>query len=78
MNFTATKEWKELPFKIITIIVPTFPGVRITASDTTPSGETGIKYIGQSVEKYSEKKLWVKIPAEASQSELILTIENFI
>lgn len=78
MKFEITKDWKELPYKIITIKAPSIPGIRITASDVQPTGEVGIIYSGQEVQKFSEQKLWIKIPESQKIEKVVVEIENFI
>ncbi|MGL4934618.1 MAG: hypothetical protein ACRC51_04015 [Cetobacterium sp.] len=77
MEFQVTKEWQELPFKMITIVVPIFPGMRIVASDEKPTSK-GILYTGKVQSFYSEKKLWIKLQEESKQDVAYVEVENFI
>lgn len=78
MKFEITKAWKELPYTICTIVVPSIPGIIVCSSDAQPTAEDGIRYSGQVVPFYSEQKLWVKIPNSQKQDSTVVTIENFI
>lgn len=78
MDFTVTKTWKELPYKIVTIIAPSIPGVRVCASENMPNAETGILYSGKEVSRYSEQKLWIKLPDYSSADTLTIEIQNFM
>lgn len=78
MIFEVTKQWKELPYRICTIVIPSIPGLLICSSDIQPTGESGIRYSGQVIPFYSEQKLWVKIPDSQKQTSSNVTVENFI
>lgn len=78
MRFEITKQWKELPYKLCTVVIPSIPGIMICSSDIQPLNEEGIRYSGQVVPFYSEQKLWVKIPDTQKQDSTVVTIENFI
>lgn len=78
MKFKVTKVWKELPFKIATIIIPSMPSVLINSSETQPSGEDGIRYSGIEKSFYSEKKLWIKLLNSSTIDSIYVEIQNFI
>lgn len=79
MQFEVTKEWKELPYKMLSIVIPIFPAMRITASEEKPVGERGILYTGKVKEFYSGQKLWIKLPdSQEKFDSIFVEIENFI
>ena len=78
MIIEVTKQWKQLPYTICTLSIPSIPGILVSSSDVQPVGEDGIKYNGQVVPFYSEKKLCVKIPISQNLEKTNITVENFI
>lgn len=74
----VTKEWQEIEFRMCTLVIPSIPGVRIKTSETKPIGEVGILFSGKVEQFYSGQKLWAKLPTNAWEESIEMTVENFI
>lgn len=77
MKFTVTKQWKELPFKTITIITSLNDAFRLDTGANAPTGE-GVAYRGVEIQKLAEDKIWIKLSAENLNSSVEVEIANFI
>ncbi|MGL4672622.1 MAG: hypothetical protein ACRCYT_00685 [Cetobacterium sp.] len=76
MKFIATKQWKELPSKMITANIPSV-GLVFASQETEPT-DGGIVYSGMVKSFYSDQKLWVKLKANCSSEIVAFEIENFM
>lgn len=78
MKMQVTKQWKEIPYKIMTIKFPIIPGIIVCSSQTEPKSDDGILNTKGEDKYYSDQKLWVKIPDYSSATSIEVNVQNFI